>query len=150
MQKSPNVELQYRTMTTVWAALFFSQFLFLLILYFIKPELYSFDFRKPLLDEQNFVFIIALAVVGISTFVVSFILKSKFLKQAVESQNTALVQTAVIIGCALCEAITLFGFVLAVAFGYQYFFLWFGLGILGYILHFPRRDHLIAASYRKP
>lgn len=150
MQQNPNVELQYRTMSIVWAALFFSQFLFLLILYFIKPEVYSFDFRKPVLDAQNFVFIIALAVVGISTFVASFILKSKLLKQAIESQNTALVQTALIIGCALCEATTLLGFVLAVAFGYQYFFLWFALGILGYILHFPRRDHLIAASYRKP
>src|SRR5688572_10329488 len=112
MQQNPNVELQYRTMTIVWAALFFSQFLLLLILYFIKPELYSFDFRKPLLDEQNFVFIIAMAVVGISTFAASFILKSKLLKQAIESQSTVLVQTALIIACALCEAITLFGFVL--------------------------------------
>jgi hypothetical protein len=37
---------------------------------------------------------------------------------------------------------------MAFAFSYQYFFLWFALGILGMILHFPKRDNLIAAAYK--
>lgn len=150
MQQNLNIEPQYRVMTIIWAAILFSQFMFLMILYFIKPELYSFDFRKPLLNSENAIMVIVLAVVGISTFLMSFVLKSKFLKQAVDMQKTDLVQTATIIGCALSEATTLLGFVLAVAFGYQYFFFWFILGILGVILHFPRRDSLIAASYKNP
>jgi hypothetical protein len=48
----------------------------------------------------------------------------------------------------LCEAISLLGVALAFAFSYQYFFLWFALGILGTILHFPKRDNLVAASYK--
>jgi hypothetical protein len=32
---------------------------------------------------------------------------------------------------------------------YQYFFLWFILGIGATIFHFPRRDNLIAAGYKK-
>ena len=149
MQRNLNVEPQYRAITIIWAALLFSQFLFLLILYFVKPEVYSFDFTKPFLDEKNSVFILLLAFVGISTFLMSFVLKSKFLKQAVDRQNTALVQTALIIAWSLCEATALFGFVSALAFDYKYFFLWFALGILGIILHFPRRENLIAASYKQ-
>jgi F0F1-type ATP synthase membrane subunit c/vacuolar-type H+-ATPase subunit K len=149
MQQNSNVEQQYRTMTIIWAALLNSQILFLVMLYFIKPGIFSFDFTKPLLDERYSVVILALAFVGISTFLMSFVLKSKFLKQAIETQKTAPVQTAMIIACALCESTTLFGLVLAFAFDYQYFFLWFALGILGIILHFPRRDQLAAASYKK-
>jgi hypothetical protein len=58
------------------------------------------------------------------------------------------VQTAMIIGCALCESISLFGLLLVFLEGYQYFFLWFALAILGFVLHFPRRENLIAASYK--
>jgi hypothetical protein len=79
----------------------------------------------------------------------SFVFKSKLLKEAVDKQSTAQVQTALIIALAFCEATALFGFVLAFAFNYQYFFLWFALGILGFLLHFPKRDQLVAASYRK-
>jgi len=79
----------------------------------------------------------------------SFVLRKRFINQAINEQKLQLVQTAMIIGCALCESITLFGVVLAFAQNYQYFFLWFALGILGIILHFPRRENLIAASYKK-
>ena len=150
MSQNLTVEQQYRTLSIVWAALFFSQILFLVMLYFIKPEIYSFDFTRPLLDEKFSVVVLALAFAGVSTFLMSFVLKSKLLKQAVERQNAGLVQSATIVACALCEATTLIGFVLAVAFGYQYFFLWFALGMLGFVLHFPRRDDLVAASYKQP
>jgi hypothetical protein len=76
-------------------------------------------------------------------------LKRKFINQAINEQKTDLVQTAVIIGCALCEATTLFGFTLVFISNYPYFFLWFALGILGIILHFPKRDNFIAASYKR-
>ncbi len=102
------------------------------------------------MDGENSFLIFALAFAGISTFLMSFILKSKYIKQAIDQQNVGLIQTAMIIGCALSEATTLFGLVLAFAFSYQYFFLWFALGILGIILHFPRRENLIAASFKKP
>ena len=51
--------------------------------------------------------------------------------RAIVEKKPQLVQTGIIIGCAFCEAISIFGMVLAFLFAYQYFFVWFGLGILG-------------------
>lgn len=149
MNNTVNVEPQYRMLTTIWAALLVSQILFLVVLYFAKPGIFNFDFSKPLLGGDKSVVILSLAFAGISTFLTSFVLRAKFIKQAIDLQKPALVQTAMVIGCALCEATTLFGLILAFAFSYQYFFLWFALGILGILLHFPKRENLIAASYRQ-
>jgi len=93
--------------------------------------------------------VIVFAILGLSTFLISFVLRRKFLNQAISEQKPALVQTALVVSCALCEATTLFGLVLAVAFNYHFFFLWFALGIPGIILHFPKRDNLIATSYKR-
>ena len=135
-------------MVIVWAALFMSQLLFLMLIFVVKPEVFRFDFSKPILGE-NSIMVAALAFVSLSSFGISFILKQKFLNQAVTEQNPAHVQTAMIIACALCESISLFGLILVFIEGYQYFFLWFALALLGFILHFPRRENLIAASYKR-
>jgi len=39
--------------------------------------------------------------------------------------------------------------VLAFAFNYEYFFLWIALGILGMLVHFPRRGDIEAANFKK-
>ncbi|HEX8249926.1 MAG TPA: hypothetical protein VF599_17270 [Pyrinomonadaceae bacterium] len=143
-----NVEPAYWTLTIIWFALLVSQALLLVVIYFAKPEIFRFDFSKSLLGE-NAPFIIVSALVAILNLIFSFVLSRKLLNLAISKQNIELVQTALVAGCALCEAISLFGVVLVFAFSYQYFFLWFALGILGMILHFPKRDNLIAASYKK-
>ncbi len=142
-----NVEGQYRILTFIWIALLFSQLLLLVVVFFARPEVFRFDFSKPLLGG-NPAIIGMFALLAISNLILSFVLSRKYLKQAIAEQKPALAQTTMIIGCALCEAISLFGVVMAFAFSYQYFFLWFALGILGTILHFPKRDNLIAASYK--
>ncbi len=146
--QNSTVETQYKTMAIVWFGLFMAQIMFLVVLFVAKPEVYRFDFSKPSLGE-NPVLVIALAILGISTFLLSFLMKKKFLAQSVSEQSTAHVQTAMIIACALCEATTLFGLVLAFTITYQFFFAWFALGLMGTILHFPKRGDLIAASYKK-
>jgi len=145
---NPNIEGQYKTLAIIWLALLASQAMFLVIIFFVKPEVLRFDLSKSPLGD-NAMITIVFALLAISNLVLSFVLSRKYLNQAISERKTALVQTAVIIGCALCEAVSLFGFVLAFAFSYQYFFLWFALGILGTILHFPKRDHLIAAGYKR-
>lgn len=146
--QNQNVEGQYRILAIIWFSLLVSQLLFLVVIYFTKPEIYRFDFLKPLLGDNQMI-IVVFALLAISNLVLSFVLRKKYLNQAIAEQKTALVQTAMIIACVLCEAVSLFGVFLAFAFSYQYFFLWFALGILGTILHFPRRDNLTAASYQK-
>lgn len=143
-----NVEPIYRTLIILWFALLVSQAMLLVVIYFGRPEAFRFDFSKPLLGE-NPAIIIVFALLSISCLILSFVLSRKFLNQAVAAQNVGLVQSALVVGCALCEAVSLFGVVMIFAFSYQYFFLFFALGILGTILHFPRRDNLIAASYKR-
>lgn len=146
--QNPNIEESYKTMVIIWAALLFSQLMLLVVVYFAKPEVYRFDFSKPFLGE-NAVLVIAFAAIAVTNLAVSFVMKKRSLQQAIEKQQIALVQTGQILAYAFCEAVSLLGIVLAFAFSYQYFFLWFALGIIGIILHFPRRDDLIAASYKK-
>jgi len=143
-----SVEEAHRTLVIIWFALLVAQFLFLVIIYFVRPGVFRFDFSKPLLGENAWI-IIVFALVAISNLVTSFVLSRKNLNQAVAEQNIGLVQAAMIVGCALCEAISILGLILVFAYSYQYFFLWFALGILGMILHFPKRGNLVAASYKR-
>lgn len=135
-------------MVMIWFALLMSQIMFLVIIFFTKPELFRFDFSKSPLGE-NAVVVLALAALAVTNFALSFIMKKRSYDQAVEKQDIALVQTGLILACAFCEAISLLGIVLAFAFSYQYFFIWIIFGIIGILLHFPKRDDVIAASYKK-
>lgn len=146
--QNSNVEGQYKTLAIIWFALLVSQTMLLVVVFLARPEAFQFDFSKPPLGE-NPLMTIMFAVLAISNLSLSFVFRKKYVAQAIAEQKPALVQTAMILGCALCEAISLFGVVMVFAFPYQYFFLWFALGILGTILHFPKRDNLIAASYKR-
>lgn len=143
-----NVEGTYKTLVIIWFALLMSQIMFLAVIFMTKPEIFKLDFTKPPLGE-NAVVVIAFAVLALANFGLSFVMKKRSYEQAIAEQKIQFVQTGLIIACALCEAISLLGMVLAFAFSYQFFFLWFALGIFGILLHFPRRDSVIAASYKK-
>ncbi len=143
-----NIEQMYRTLAILWFALFVSQFLLLLVIFFAKPELFRFDFSQPFLGK-NAPIIIIFAAASVLNIAISFFLKKKYLGQAIAEKNVHFVQTAMIVGCAMCESVSLFGLMLAFVADYQYFFLWFIIGIGATIFHFPRRDNLIAASYKK-
>jgi hypothetical protein len=145
---SKNTEQSYKLLTMIWLALLFSQVMFLVVIFFAKPEVFRFDFTKPLLGE-NAVIVIAFAALAITNFALSFIMKKRSFEQAVAEQKIAYVQTGLILACAFCEAISLLGIILAFAFSYQYFFVWLALGIIGILLHFPRRDDVISANYKK-
>ena len=146
--QNSNVESQYRMLGIIWFALLVSQIMLPVVIFFAKPEVFRFDFTKSPLGE-NATMTIMFAVLAISNLLMSFVFSRKYINQAINEQKPAHVQTGTIIGCALCEAISLFGVALAFAFSYQYFFLWFALGILGTITHFPQRDNLIAANYKR-
>jgi F0F1-type ATP synthase membrane subunit c/vacuolar-type H+-ATPase subunit K len=143
-----NLEQFYQTLVIIWFALFVSQFLLLVVLYLVKPELFQFDFSEPLLGK-NAPIIIIFALAAVLNIAVSFFLKKKYLSQAVSEKNVHFVQTAMIVGCAMCESISLFGLMLAFVADYQYFFLWFIAGIGAMIFHFPRRDNLFAAGFER-
>lgn len=143
----PNAASRYNTLIILWAALLMSQFVLLLVVFVTKRELFQFDFSQSIYGPSA-AMVLGFAVAAVTCFLFSFAFKKRFFQRAEEEQNPDLVQTGFIIACALCEASTLFGLALAFAFTYQYFFAWFALGIIGILLHFPRRSALLAAGYK--
>jgi hypothetical protein len=149
MQNSdPRTAGQLQTMIVLWAALLMSQLLFLLLVFFIKPGLFPPQFSAPLLGDDPAA-VVVLAAAALTVVVISFFVRAQSVRKGIESNNVGLIQTGLIMGCALCETSSLIGVLLAVAFDYRYFFFWIALGIIGMILHFPRRTDIEAANFRK-
>ncbi len=142
-----NPEQAYTTLMIIWFALLVSQGIFVVVIFFAKPELFRFDLTQPLLGN-NAAVIGVLTLVALSAFVTSFMIRRRFLAQSVDEQRIELVQTALIAGCSFCEAASIIGVLLAFVFSYPYFFFFSILGIVGAALHFPRRDNVHAASFK--
>jgi F0F1-type ATP synthase membrane subunit c/vacuolar-type H+-ATPase subunit K len=143
-----SVEPIYQTAVVVWAALLSSQFLFLAMIFFVRPGVFRFDFARPLAGDDP-LFVSIFAPLALIAFAASIVLRKRLVSRAVAQQNVGMVQSAMIVGCALCEAVSLLGLMLVFLQNYQYFFLFFALAIFGFILHFPRRDDFMAAGYKK-
>jgi hypothetical protein len=136
----PNVDARYRIMLIIWFAL-----LSAVGLYFVVGQLV----QPPEVDSaQNKMLTVILAGLGTFMVVVSFAVKQRFLSQSVERQEIALVQTGFIVAVAMCEAGALFGLVDLVVTGNRYYFVVMMIGALGILFHFPRRDHLLGATYK--
>lgn len=138
----------HQTLVIIWAALLFSQFAFLLLIFLVKREVFNFDFTQPIGGEQP-VLVFALAGVSVVNFFFSINMRRKFIREAIEKQKVPLVQTGMIVGCALGESITLFGLLLVFVQNYQYFFVFFAIGILAILLSFPKRDDVMAAGFKR-
>ena len=156
MQDPPsNIEAQYNTMIVIWASLLMSQVLFVVLVYLTRPQLFRFDLSQPLLGGSRQgtgstgALIIGFGVAALLSVGFSFAFKKRLNERAVAAQDPAQVQSGLVIALALCEASSLFGLALAFAFDYSYFYLWIALGLLGMLLHFPRRNDLHAASFNK-
>ena len=143
-----NVKVKYETLVVIWGSLLMSQVMFLVVIYFVKPELFTFDFTSPLLGKHPIV-IVLFAAAAIAVFILSFVLRNQHIRRAVADRDEGCVQTGLVLGCALSELCSLLGIVLAFVFDYPYFYFWIALGIVGVLCHFPRRDTLAAASYKK-
>jgi F0F1-type ATP synthase membrane subunit c/vacuolar-type H+-ATPase subunit K len=143
-----DIDQKYRTLAVLWLILLFSQILFIVVIYSAKSELFTVQSGQPLLGESPPI-VIGAAFLAITNFAISFIMRKKAIERGIVEQKPEYVQTALILGSAFCEAISIIGLVLAIAFGYQYFYLWLIVGFVGIFLHFPRRKHLYDASIQK-
>src|SRR5215218_1102792 len=140
-----NVKVKYATLVIIWGALLVSQLMFLLVIYLIKPELFTFDFSQPYFGKHPIVTVL-FAAAAVSVFVLSFVLRNQHIRRAVIDQDAGCVQTALVLGCGLSEISSVLGVVLAFVFDYHYFYFWIALGVIGILCHFPRRGHLHAAG----
>jgi hypothetical protein len=132
------VEAQHRSLLIIWVVLFMSVSGFLVMTFIIRPEV-----------NENSVLTISLIVMSILMLATSFSMKAAILKKSVEAQDLQYVLRAYIIALALTECAALFGFMIHFITGSVYYFVAMGIGIVGMILHFPKKQHLLDASFKK-
>src|SRR5687767_13563699 len=99
-----DLDKQYRTLLTLWVALFLSFGSFFLVTLFTTPETSSETGQAP-----NKLVVVATSAVGSFLVILSFAVKRKLLEQSVEKQDVGLVQKALIVASAMCEACVLIG-----------------------------------------
>lgn len=140
MQQDNNVEARLRTMRTLWFALLASLPMYLAFT--------SFAMQHGQATNNNW---LSFVFAGVATFMVilSFAVKQKLLRRAVEIQDIKLVQPAFVVAWAMCEVSALLGVVEYVMAGTRDYIVLFLLSAVGMLLHFPTRQHLINASYKK-
>ena len=148
MSKSAEpVTVEYRSLVVIWGGLLFSQVMFAVVIYVIKPELYRFDPSQPFMSDKPLI-VLVFAVAAVVVFSLSFILRNQYIRRAVDDRDAGCVQTGLALGGALSEMCSVLGVILALAFGYRYFFLWIALGLIGVLFHFPRKGNLDAAIFQ--
>jgi NADH:ubiquinone oxidoreductase subunit 2 (subunit N) len=129
---------RYQVLLILWAAQMTALAAFFLLALLVFQ-------RKESSDSTLFWILAGLNVLLVA---VSFAVKQKFFAQAMEKQSVALVQQGQVVAIALCEAAGLFGLLARAITGTPYFYLLFIVPALGMLLHFPRREALMAASFR--
>ncbi len=147
MTKGRPIKVEYKTLVVIWLGLLISQPLFLIVVYFTKPGLLTFDATRPFFGDEPLI-TLAFAASALAFVILSFVLGRQHIRRAVEDGDAGCVQSGLLLGCALSEVSSVLGIVLAIVFEHPYFYLWIALGTLGILLHFPRKGNLDAASYK--
>ena len=147
MPTNKPIKVEYRTLVAIWLGLLASQLIFVVAVYFAKPELLTPDTTRSFRGDNPYV-TLAFAVIAFAFFILSFVLSHQHVRRAVRDQDAECVQTALLLGCALSEVASVLGLLLALLFDYPYFYLWIALGTLGVLMHFPRKRTLHAAGFK--
>jgi len=129
---------RYQTMLILWFALLMS-----VAMYFVVSQL-----APPATAPPNSILTFTLTAIGTFLVGISFVIKQKLLRRSVDEQDINLVQKALVIACAICEAAAVLGLVERFAVSGRDYLLLFVIAAVGIALHFPRRSQLEAASYK--
>lgn len=135
-----DIHTRHRTLLIIWAAM-----LMTVGIYFAL----AFAMRTAPGEEGDETVLLVLIATGATIALASFIIKQRFLSRAVAEQKPDMVTTAYIVGLAMSEAAGLLGLVSAFIFGGTLPYILFLIAAVGMLLHFPRRDDLLAAAYRE-
>lgn len=137
---------RYQTLLILWFALLMS-----IVLYFVVALLAVPDPEpgSAAAGRSSSLLTFALAALGTFLVVLSFAVKRKLLERSVENQDVTLVQKALVLACAMCEATALMGVLERFIIGNSDYYLLFVVAAIGTALHFPRREQLQAATYKQ-
>ena len=135
------LDARFRVILILWFALLSS-----VVVYFLV----SLVIQRPNVDDgENRTLTFVITVVGTVAVIVSTALRRRFLAKSVDLQRLELVQTGYIVALALCEFAALLGLVDRMVTGNRYYYVLFVIALIGMALHWPRRNHLLAASYKR-
>lgn len=130
------VELRLRTMRMLWFALFATVGVYFLFTLYVGRS----EDREP-----NPTLSLILIVIGVSTTLLSFVIKSKLINLGIERQRVQLVQQAYLVAWAMTELAALLGMLDFFATGHQHYYILFIITAVGMLLQTPRREHVINA-----
>ena len=98
--------------------------------------------------EPNASLSLTLICVAMVTVLVSFLIKSRLLSKAMEQRNVGMVQQAYVVTWAITEVAALLAIVDFFLTNDRYYYVLFIIAVLGQLLHFPRREHVVNAAFR--
>ena len=129
------VAARYRVFLILWIGIFMSVVLFLVLALVVA----STGVANPTLSYS-------LLGIALIVVIVSVLLKQRLVNQAIEKRDVQSLQSAYIVGMALCEAAALFGLLDHFVTGSNICWFAFLFAVTGMLLHFPKKDHLRAVA----
>jgi hypothetical protein len=144
MQEKPDaktklVQGRYRTLLVLWVAILWTIVILVAVPVMIK--------RPPQPDANQRLFWIFLGL-SLAAVAASFLMKGILLARAERAQNLTLTAQAYILAFALCESSCIFGLMAYFTGVSRYYYLLFIPGNVCMLFHMPRRERLLAASYK--
>jgi drug/metabolite transporter (DMT)-like permease len=135
-----NIELRLRTMRTLWLAMLMS-----IVMYYVFT---LFAPRPPNGTPNNTIFLV-LVCAAVVTALISFPIKNALIKKAIDQQQPAMVQQAYIVAWAVMEVGGLLGILDFYLTGDRYYYVMLIIAACGQLLHAPKREHLVDASFKR-
>ena len=133
-----NVDARYQTIFIIWMAILMTVVLYLFFIWMTpKPP-----------DPEKSSLAIVLSALSVVPVAISFYVKSTILARARETQDLPRVQQGYVSGFALSEIAVLLGVLIHFVTGSPYTFVAIAIGAAGLLLHFPRKQHLIDATFK--
>jgi predicted MFS family arabinose efflux permease len=129
------VAARYMTLLILWFAMLMSVTIFFCIAWIVGGQ-----------GTPNPVMSYALLAGGFSIVAVSFVLKQQLARKAIDNTDIAALQKAHVVAWALSESAALLGLLDRLTTASQTSWFLFAIAALGILLHFPKKDHVRAAS----
>lgn len=137
-KSSINIAARYRVLLIIWFAILTSVGILFVLTLFIPREV----------ANESKILQIILGAVGGFLAAFSIVAKQKMLKQAVEKQQPRLVNTGYILAFVLTETVSIFALLMYMLTPGRDYYVLFILSALFMFVHFPRRQHLTAATFK--
>ena len=135
-----NIELRLRTMRILWLALVMA-----IVMYYV----FTLFTGRPADRAPNTTVFLVLVSAAVLTVLISFPIKNALLKKATDQQQVPLVQQAYIVAWAVVEVGGLLAILDFFLTGDRYYYVMLIIAACGQLLHAPKREHLVNASFQR-